>query len=147
MSKLEMKNMDFCPPRKWLAIKKATGEIRQFTFDDVLEGMITSDLQDDVLISDCHLYGFTGYCTSKLGTSGNSKGEEVYGGQLCRRVCHGPVMHTEAIGVVEWRDYSWVLRCNHHIAHLERIPPKELTIIGHIHCPNEWSKEVAELLK
>ena len=155
MNKLDLKNMDFCPPRKWLAVPKNEDYAPQiFSLDD------TGELEDGRLefwpkeglplwpkwirLFACHLCGFTGYC--------DSKGDDVYGGHVVEDTERG------GYGVVCWRkdDAGWFVSWfNHPVLAASRISSED-HIIGHIHQPDSWSKilsdsevpeEVAELLK
>ncbi len=140
------KDAQFSAPLKWLAVHKETGEHMTFYLRDVEQhkdgsGCVGGFVHNIITyrrwrLDDCYLCGSTGYIDSEK--------EKVYEGHVCKRVCHGAVMHTEAIGVIEWHDYSWVWRCGTHIIRLGDIPSRELTIIAHIRIPSELSKILSD---
>ena len=151
MNKLDLKNMDFCPPRKWLAVHRETGKNFIFTLSDVFNkyGKVCArhlgflgDKSSDTPLYACDLYGFTGYC--------DSKGEEVYGGhvvkgewaglptrQKYRVVC----FHRSALALYDLIDKSYWFWNNWPNIQ------DHIKIIGHIHQPDSWSDEVRRLLE
>ena len=147
MKKVDLENMDFCPPRKWLAVHK--DGISTMDVDDIdkvtktvsgwatLKGdLTTTDVFTTWKFSECHLCGFTGYYDVD---------DEIYGGHIIRT----RYRNKAAYGIVYWAGTEWYLRPISEnwrgIRPLWKINPKE--IIGHIHIKDSWSKILSKTLK